>query len=235
MLFLIVQALDYNDREGGEILGDNKQVDRMIHATQNKDRRIWKRFGGKNYNIGAIISLIIITLIWFFAAHAVNSPFIFPYLEDVLYQIVYSLTDMYVLENLGITMRRVITGSVYAFVIGFPLGMIMGYSPRLLQWMSPFINSLRQVPIMAWVPLAIVWFGIGDGPTLFLIAFSGVFTIILNTIAGVQDISKDFYNAARSMGAGTLSIIKDIVIPGSLPGVLTGLRLAIGLGWMSVI
>ena len=79
MLFLIVQALDYNDREGGEILGDNKQVDRMIHATQNKDRRIWKKFGGKNYNIGAIISLIIIALIWFFAAHAVNSPFIFPW------------------------------------------------------------------------------------------------------------------------------------------------------------
>ena len=194
-----------------------------------------KKMGGKNYNVGAIVSLIIIGLVWFFAAHAVNSPFIFPYLEDVFYQIGYSITDMYVLENLGITMRRVVTGSVYAFVIGFPLGMIMGYSPRLLQWMSPFINSLRQVPIMAWVPLAIVWFGIGDGPTLFLIAFSGVFTIILNTIAGVQDISRDFYNAARSMGAGTLSIIKDIVIPGSLPGVLTGLRLAIGLGWMSVI
>ena len=78
-------------------------------------------------------------------------------------------------------------------------------------------------------------FGFGDGPTIFLIAFSGVFTIILNTIQGVTDISKDFYNAARSMGAGTLSIIKDVVIPGSLPGVLTGLRLAIGLGWMSVI
>ena len=58
---------------------------------------------------------------------------------------------------------------------------------------------------------------------------------ILNTIAGVQDISKDFYNAARSMGANTLSIIKDIVLPGSLPGVMTGVRLAIGLGWMSVI
>ena len=111
----------------------------------------------------------------------------------------------------------------------------MGYSPKMLQIMSPFINSLRQVPIMAWVPLAIVWFGIGDGPTVFLIAFSGIFTIILNTVAGVQDISKDFYNAARSMGAGTLSIIKDIVVPGSLPGVLTGVRLASGMGWMSVI
>ena len=121
------------------------------------------------------------------------------------------------------------------FRSGFPLGMLMGYSPKLLRAISPFMNSLRQVPIMAWVPLAIVWFGIGDGPTIFLIAFSGIFTIILNTIAGVQDISRDFYNAARSMGAKTLGVIKDVVLPGSLPGVMTGLRLAIGMGWMSVI
>lgn len=216
-------------------MSENKQVNRMIHATQNKDRRNWRKLGDKNYNIGAMVSLAVIAVVWFFAAHAVNQPFTFPFLEDVLYQVVYCLTDMYVLTNLAITMRRVLTGCVYAFVIGFPIGMLMGYSPRLLKWMAPFINSLRQVPIMAWVPLSIVWFGIGDGPTIFLIAFSGIFTIILNTIQGVQDISKDFYNAARSMGAGTLSLIKDIVIPGSLPGVLTGLRLAIGLGWMSVI
>ena len=216
-------------------MGTNKQVDRMINDTGRKDRRYWRKFSDKNYNIGAIVSLIIIGIVWFFAAHAVIQQFIFHYLEDVLYQIVYCLTDTYVLTNLGITMRRVLTGCTYAFIIGFPIGMFMGYSPRLLKWMAPFINSLRQVPIMAWVPLSIVWFGIGDGPTVFLIAFSGIFTIILNTIQGVQDISKDFYNAARSMGAGTFSLIKDIVIPGSLPGVLTGLRLAIGLGWMSVI
>lgn len=216
-------------------MSENKQADRMIHAAKNKDRRNWRKMSGKNYNIGAIISLIVICAIWYFAAHAVNNPFTFPFLEKVAYEVFYAMGDMYVLENLGITMRRVLTGSLYAFVIGFPLGMMMGYSPKFLQIAAPFINSFRQVPIMAWVPLTIVWFGIGDGPTIFLIAFSGVFTIILNTIAGVQDISKDFYNAARSMGASTLSIIKDIVLPGSLPGVLTGLRLAIGLGWMSVI
>jgi len=207
----------------------------MIHAAKNRDRRNWRKFGGKNYNVGAMVSLVIIAVVWYVAAHIVNSPFTFPYLENVIYEIFYSLTDAYVLENLAITMRRVLTGSVYGFIIGFPLGMIMGYSPKILQAMSPFINSLRQVPIMAWVPLAIVWFGIGDGPTIFLIAFSGIFTIILNTVAGVQDISRDFYNAARSMGANTLNILKDIVLPGSLPGVLTGVRLAIGLGWMSVI
>ena len=216
-------------------MSDNKMADRMINATKQKDRQNWRKMGGRNYNVGAIISLIVICVVWYVAAHIVNTPFTFPYFEKVLYEFYYSITDMYVLRNLAITMRRVLTGSVYAFIIGFPIGMIMGYSPKMLQIMSPFINSLRQVPIMAWVPLAIVWFGIGDGPTVFLIAFSGIFTIILNTVAGVQDISKDFYNAARSMGASTFSIIKDIVVPGSLPGVLTGVRLAIGMGWMSVI
>ena len=216
-------------------MGENKQVDRMIVATKNSDRRRWRNFGGKNYNLGAVIALIIICAAWYISSHIINQPFIYPFLEDVAYEVVYSLTDLYVLENLGITMHRVLTGSLYAFLIGFPLGMFMGYSPAFLQAMSPFINSLRQVPIMAWVPLSIVWFGIGDGPTVFLIAFSGIFTIILNTISGVQDISKDFYNAAKSMGANTFHLIKDIVIPGSLPGVLTGVRLAVGLGWMSVI
>mgnify|MGYP000009610510 FL=1 len=213
----------------------NQQINRMQAATNNADRNRWRKIGGKHHNFAALIALIIICGIWTVAAHVVAKPFIFPYFEDVVKEVIYSLSDMYVLRNLGITMHRVLTGAFYAFIIGLPLGMIMGYSPKILRALSPFMNSLRQVPIMAWVPLAIVWFGIGDGPTIFLIAFSGVFTIILNTISGVQDISKDFYNAARSMGANTLSIIKDIVLPGSLPGVMTGVRLAIGLGWMSVI
>lgn len=216
-------------------MNENEQMNRMINDVQTKDRRNWRKMTGRGYNVGAIISLIVIAIIWYFAAHRVNSRFIFPYLEDVLYELYYSVTDVYVLSNLAITMRRVLTGATYAFVIGFPLGMIMGYSGPIMRVLSPFINSLRQVPIMAWVPLTIVWFGIGDGPTIFLIAFSGLFTIILNTVSGVHSIDKDFYNAARSMGSSTLGIIKDVVVPGSLPGVLTGLRLAIGLGWMSVI
>lgn len=213
----------------------NDQVDYMVAVTRNSDRKRWWKMGGKNRNTAAFIALIVICLIWFVAARAVNKPFLFPLFEDVIKEVYYSMTDLYVLRNLGITMRRVLTGSLYAFLIGFPLGMLMGYSPVLLRAISPFMNSLRQVPIMAWVPLAIVWFGIGDGPTIFLIAFSGIFTIIINTIAGVQDISKDYYHAARSMGAGTMGVLKDVVLPGALPGVLTGVRLAIGLGWMSVI
>ena len=97
------------------------------------------------------------------------------------------------------------------------------------------IDSIRQIPVMAWVPLTIIWLGIGDGPTIFMIAISGVFPIILNTIDGVKSISKDYYDAAKSMGASKLSIFINIVVPASLPSVLTGPRIAIGTGWMSVI
>ena len=127
------------------------------------------------------------------------------------------------------------TGVLYACGIGIPVGMIRGYSPKLLRAFEHFINSMRQIPIMAWVPLSIIWFGLGDGPTIFMIAFSGVFTVILKTIAGVQSIDKNYYNAVRSMGARTIDVVTDIVVPGSLPGVITGIRLAISAGWMSVI
>lgn len=212
-----------------------KQVQRMVQATKSGDRRNWKKMSGKDFNIYTPLVLLLIAVLWFFAARMINKPFLLPRLEDVIKAFFTAITDLFVLRNLGITMRRVMIGVFYALVIGLPIGVVMGYSKIMLRAFAPFINSLRQVPIMAWVPLSIIWFGLGDGPTIFMIAFTGVFTIILNTIAGVQDISRDYYHAAKSMGAKTFDIIKDIVIPGSLPGVITGLRLAIGMGWMSVI
>ena len=212
-----------------------KDVKRMVHASKMKDRNVWKNLSGKDFNFYTPIALIILGIIWVIAAEAVDQPFLFPSLKSVLESLYEAVTDLYVIRNIGITMRRVLTGVLYALIIGLPIGMIMGYSKTMLRAFAPFINSLRQVPIMAWVPLSIIWFGLGDGPTIFMIAFSGIFTIILNTIAGVQDIDKEFYHAARSMGARTIDIIRDIVLPGSLPGIFTGVRLAIGMGWMSVI
>ncbi|NLY76843.1 MAG: ABC transporter permease subunit [Tissierellia bacterium] len=214
---------------------EDRNIKRMAQATNMRDRSKWRKLNGKEFNIYTPIALVIIAIIWTVAADAVNQPFLFPSLKSIATAFVQAITDLYVLRNIGITMRRVLTGAFYAFIIGLPIGMIMGYSKTMLKALAPFINSIRQVPIMAWVPLSIIWFGLGDGPTIFMIAFSGIFTIILNTISGIQDISKDFYNAARSMGANTLDIFKDIVLPGSLPGVITGVRLAIGMGWMSVI
>mgnify|MGYP003257922094 FL=1 len=166
-----------------------KEVNRMAQAAKMSDRRNWKKLNGKEFNIYTPIAVGVICVVWFFAAHMSENNFLFPTLQSVLFKTVDSLRDLYVLRNIGITLRLVLTGTLYAFLVGLPLGLIMGYSPKMLKALAPFINSLRQIPIMAWVPLSIVWFGLGDGPTIFMIAFSGVFTIILNTIAGVQDLS----------------------------------------------
>ena len=154
---------------------------------------------------------------------------------DVLQGFITCITDQEIVKNVFITLQRVLKGFSYALLFGLPIGLIMGFSTKIEGILSPIVDSARQVPIMAWVPLTIVWFGIGDGPTIFLIAFAGVFPIILNTIQGIRSISKDYYNAARSMGASPFSIFINVMLPAALPDILTGARLAISTGWMSVI
>lgn len=182
-----------------------------------------------------LVTLGLIFGVWQTAAYFTASDLLLPYPSKTMLALFKSVTDPEVLGNLAITMRRVLTGFTYALLIGVPLGFLMGYSSTAMRILDPLTSSLRQVPIMAWVPLTIVWFGLGDGPTIFLIAFAGTFPVVLNTIAGVQSISKDYYNAARSMGAGSLSIFSHVIVPGSLPDILTGMRIALSAGWMSVI
>lgn len=186
-------------------------------------------------NVTFLMALATLLAIWFVAAHAVDRPFQFPRLESVLSELGYAFTDLYVWRNLGITFRRVLLGVLYATLIGFPLGMFMGYSKTAMKTISPFIAALRQIPMTSWVPLSIIWFGLGDGPSIFVIALVAVFTIILSTVSGVKDISPEYYNAVRSMGATTAGVIKDVVFPGCISGLITGMRIAFGLAWMTVV
>lgn len=195
-----------------------------ILADENRKRILYR-----------LIMLAAILGIWQLAAYRVHSDMLMPTPWKTAAAFVSAVMDMEIIKSLLITLKRVLTGFSYALLIGIPVGFLMGYSKAALEMLDPFIDSVRQIPIMAWVPLTIVWFGLGDGPTIFLIAFAGSFPIILNTIAGVQGISKDYYNAARSMGAGPVSIFKSVILPGSLPDILTGARVAVGMGWMSVI
>lgn len=203
-------------------------------SDSNKSHKMATSFA-KKINLSALCLLAIISVLWYFGAHLYDKSFIFPYFENVVGEIVYALTDLAVLRAIAITLRRVLLGTLYATVIGVPIGMAMGFSPFVMKTIAPFVNALRQIPTTAWVPLAIIWFGLGDGPTLFVIALHGVFIVILNTAGGVMDINTEYYHAVRSMGAHTFDVVRDVVLPGSMPGVITGVRLALGLGWMTVV
>lgn len=177
----------------------------------------------------------LLCLVWFIAARMIKSPMILPDFGDTMKEFAKGWTNKRTMSNMGITLKRVLLGSGYAVIVGTVIGLLMGYSEKVMRGISPIVNSIRQIPIMAWVPLSIIWFGLGEGPTIFLIFMSAVFPLIINIVSGVTSIDPNYINAARSMGAGTVAIYRDVIIPGTLPSFLTGLRLAVGSGWMSVI
>lgn len=182
-----------------------------------------------------VFVLAVIVFLWHMGAKKINSPLLLPKPLDVAYGFIQCITDKEIVKNVIITMSRVLKGFAYAMVFGLPIGIMMGFSKTVERAISPVVDSARQIPIMSWVPLTIVWFGIGDGPTVFLIGFSSIFPIILNTIQGIRNISKDYYNAARSMGASPFVMFTNVMLPAALPDILTGARIGIGVGWMSVI
>jgi ABC-type nitrate/sulfonate/bicarbonate transport system permease component len=182
-----------------------------------------------------LITLSVVLVIWQSASAVYKSDLLLPPPWKTALAFFAAIQDVDTLKNLLLTLQRVLTGFSISLVLGMSFGFLMGTSKTAMQLIDPVLGTLRQVPVMAWVPLTIVWFGLGDGPTVFLIALVGIFPILLNTIAGVQAISRDYYNAARTMGAGSWSIFKDVMVPAALPDVLTGMRLAVSAGWMSVI
>jgi len=213
----------------------------MENNGNNLDKRPKRRvnpakfIGARKGTVYLLVGLAIICIIWYFAAKAINRSIILPDFIITMKAFFSNWIDAKVMSNLAITLVRVFKGFLYAVMIGLPLGLIMGFSKTAKEAISPVMNSIRQVPIMAWVPLSIIWFGLGDGPTVFLIAIAAVFPIIINTIAGVSGIDPNYKHAARMIGANTAKVIRDVIIPGALPSILTGCRIALGMGWMLVI
>lgn len=207
---------------------DFKSLRNRVMLIGNKKRSLKERL----IQVSAYIGLI---LIWEIVARQIDLPLIWPSVFSIARGFGESIVNPKVMLNLSITMSRVLKGWLLAVIVGAPIGILMGLSKGFDAVFGGLVNALRQVPMMSWVPLTIIWFGIGDGPTLFMIALNGIFQVVLNTAKGVQDISQDYFNAAKSMGASKLSIFRKIVIPGALPDMLVGVRLALGGGWMSVI
>ena len=133
------------------------------------------------------------------------------------------------------SVTRVAVGVGAAFVVAVPLGLLIGRYPvldRLTDWS---IQAFRAVPPISLIPLAMLFFGIGDTPAIVLIFLSAVWPLLLNTIFGVRGIERTLLKVAASARAGEALVLRDIVLPAALPAIFTGLRLAIGGGWLTVV
>ncbi len=126
---------------------------------------------------------------------------------------------------------RVGAGFFTAVSLGLPLGVVSGRVPAIQRLIGTFINALRAVPGISWLPLATVWFGIGIKTTLFLVALAAFFPIYLNAAAGVRQIDPLLLQSGAMMGIGKVRSIFAILLPGSMPHIFTGLRLGLGISW----
>jgi sulfonate transport system permease protein len=129
------------------------------------------------------------------------------------------------------SLQRVGIGFALAAIAGVPLGLVSGRLAAVNRLIATTLNALRAVPGISWLPLAMVWFGIGMKTTVFLIALAAFFPIYLNTAAGARELNPIYYQAGAMMGAGRLRGIFAILLPVVTPRITTGLRLAMGIAW----
>ncbi len=143
-------------------------------------------------------------------------------------------TDEYY-EHIWVSTRRVGIAFLLATGLGVPLGLFMGWSRNVREYVFPVFEMLRPVPILAWVPIAIIVFKGAETPVIFLAFIAAFFVTILNTMLGVQSIEQSYVRAASCLGARQWQIFCHIVIPGALPFIFTGLQIAVGMCWFSLV
>jgi len=138
-------------------------------------------------------------------------------------------------SDLLATFLRVLVGFLIGAGLALPLGLLMGNFERIHHLFNPLIQILRPIPPIAYVPLSILWFGLGNPPAYFLISLGAFFPVLMNTISGVRNVDAIYIRAARNLGAGKTTMFVRVIVPASLPHILTGLRVGIGVAFICVI
>lgn len=137
--------------------------------------------------------------------------------------------------HVGRSLLRVLGGFGAAALAGIPIGLGIGLWALFADTVDPVVEFLRPIPPPAWIPLGILWFGIGDTQNMFILFLGAFFPIVLNTIAGVRGVDRSLVWGALTLGGSHRQIVREIVVPGALPLILTGLRIGLGVGWMALI
>lgn len=166
-------------------------------------------------------------------------PARFPRPEDVWRAAVQIATQGYAGGTLWLQIwystRLVVLGFAVAIVTGVPLGLLMGMSRRGEALLNPSFLLIRPIPPLAWIPLAILWFGLGDAAKIFVIWFAAFVPALINTYTGVRSLDPTLLAAARVHGAGRARLLLDVVVPGALPLIFTGLRLSLQASWTTLV
>ena len=138
-------------------------------------------------------------------------------------------------DHILVSIRRVSIAFLLATGLGVPLGLFLGWSKTFREYIFPIFETLRPIPILAWVPLAILMFSGSETPVIFLTFLASFFATALNTMLGVESIDESYSRAAYCLGASKWQVFREVIVPGSMPYVFTGLQISVGVAWFSLV
>jgi NitT/TauT family transport system permease protein len=189
------------------------------------------------------IGIMTLLVVWQVMAVAYDLEQILPPPLDVARTIFTTLTlntDRWlygpnIYEHLGSSFLRAITGFAIAAAVAVPLGLLIGRFRGVREFVDPVIRSLYPIPGIAWIPLAILWFGLGNTAVIFVVFIAEFFPLYFNTEAGARNINPILVDAARCFGARRLTLLRRVILPASIPYIITGMRIALGGAWRMIV
>jgi ABC-type nitrate/sulfonate/bicarbonate transport system permease component len=215
----------------------NNASQTQIDLTKSKKTFLKKR-KWKPERIVGILSPICLILIWWIISLAVGEKYLVAP-TTIISTMVLLFTDGYVGTSLSThivsSLIRTVSGYLLAVVLAIPVGLLMGMNKYVSAILSPIFSAIRPIPAIAFLPLFIMWFGIGETARVSLIFMSAFLYIVLNTYSGVKTVPNGLVQAALNLGANKFQLIWRVIFPATIPSIMTGLKTGLAISWAIVV
>lgn len=183
-----------------------------------------------------VILPILILLFWIISTNLeLFSPAILPSISTVFDSFISQLNSGQLIKDIGISLVRVVEGYLIAATLGITLGVLMGISEKINKFFFLTFTSIRQIPMLAWIPLIVLWFGIGESSKIIVIIIAAYFPILLNTMNGIRRTDKKLIEVGNMYNLSKWKLFTKIYFPSALPSIFVGLKLGLGISWMAVV
>ena len=188
----------------------------------------WQKFFWPALAAGLLLA------VWYYSVNWTGSK-IFPSPLDVERGLAELARKGLLWGYIGDSLMRVGVGFSAATILGIPLGLTLGWYPAAAHVVNPVIQMVRPISPIAWIPIAIVWFGVGNAAAVYLIFLGAFFPIVIASMNGVRNVPSMFRRAGRNFGLSPMQLLAKVVFPASLPQIIIGLRIALGIAWLVVV
>ncbi|WNQ74600.1 ABC transporter permease [Bordetella pertussis] len=182
-----------------------------------------------------IVSILCGLAVWAWTSGSLFPSILFPGPQATLREGVRMLESGSIIVDAAVSLARIVAGFTIGSAIGIVVGLLIGYFPMVRTAFNPYLQFFRFVPPIAWVSPAMIWFGVGETSKIFIIVYGTVFTVALSAVAGVADAHVNKIRAAQMFGATRWQIFRHVVIPSTVSPILTGMRVSMGISFMTVI